>query len=139
MAEKPGEMTVLLMAAIDATVAKNPEIDRNRIYLVGSSMGGFGTWELLMRRPTFFAAGIILCGSGDETKAALIKDIPIWNFHGALDANVKPEASRTMKAAMEKIGGKAKFTEYPDRAHALGTPNLEPETLTWLFSQRREN
>jgi len=139
MAEKPGEMTVLLMEAIDAVVAKNPTIDRNCIYLVGSSMGGYGTWELLMRRPTFFAAGIVLCGAGDETRAALVKDVPIWNFHGALDANVRPEASRTMKAAMEKIGGKAKFTEYPDRGHAIGVPNLEEETLAWMFGQWRKN
>jgi len=137
MAEQPGEMTVLLMEAIDAAVAANPAIDRERIYLVGSSMGGFGTWELLMRRPTFFAAGIVLCGAGDETKAGLVKDVPIWNFHGALDKNVRPEASRTMKVAMEKIGGKAKFTEYPDRGHAIGTPNLEEETLAWMFGQWR--
>jgi len=139
MAEKPGEMTVLLLEAIDAVVAKNLAIDRDRIYVAGSSMGGFGTWELLMRRPTFFSAGIILCGSGDETKAELVKDVPIWDFHGALDANVNPQASRTMKAAMGKIGGKAKFMEYSDRGHQLGTPNLEEETLTWMFSQRRGN
>lgn len=52
-------------------------INENRLYIAGISMGGFGTWDILMRKPDWFNAAIPICGGADETKAPLIKHIPV--------------------------------------------------------------
>ena len=62
--------------------------DRERIYAMGLSMGGFGTWDLLMRYPDTFAAGVPICGGGDPSKAEILKNIPIWTRHGTADPTV---------------------------------------------------
>ncbi|KAL9654870.1 hypothetical protein ABK040_008662 [Willaertia magna] len=60
-------------------------INKNKIYLTGISMGGFGTFDWLCYEPNRFAAAIPICGGLDPNKAIKIKNVPIWNFHGALD------------------------------------------------------
>jgi predicted esterase len=137
LADQPSLETVLVLDAIDSVIRENPSIDHDRIYLTGSSMGGFGTWELLMRRPTFFAAAVVLCGGGDETRAALIAKVPVWDHHGVLDAVVKVQASRNMIAALRHAGGNPRSTEYPDRGHSIGLPNFDPEVVEWMFAQKR--
>ena len=49
--------------ALDAYVSdpKN-QVDLNRIYVMGLSMGGYGTWDAIQRRPDFFAAAVPICG-----------------------------------------------------------------------------
>ena len=59
--------------------------------MTGLSMGGFGTWDLIERRPDFFAAAIPICGRGDLAQAAKLKNLPIWAFHGDADPVVPVE------------------------------------------------
>ena len=42
-------------------------IDSNRLYLMGQSFGGYGTWDAITRYPDMFAAAIPMCGAGDPT------------------------------------------------------------------------
>ena len=57
-------------------------IDKGRIYVTGHSMGGAGTWHMIAHRPRFFAAAVPVCGHPLPATAAVVKDVPIWNFHG---------------------------------------------------------
>ena len=100
-------------------------------------MGGFGTYELITRKPEMFAAAMPVCGGGDETKAASIAKLPIWIFHGEKDEAVKVAASRVMFQALKDAGGSPKYTEVPGAPHALGAPYMEDEVLQWLFAQKR--
>lgn len=112
-------------------------VDKNRIYVTGLSMGGFGTWDIIVRRPKLFAAVVPICG-GDEAQAARIARIPIWAFHGGKDRTVKPLRSRNMVDAIKKAGGKIKYTEYPKVGHFAWTPAYrDPEMFAWLFAQKR--
>lgn len=136
--EKPSESAQLLLQVLEL-LQKNHSIDPNRIYVTGLSMGGYGTWDLLTRHPGKFAAGIPVCGGGDETQAKKIAAIPVWVFHGAKDTAVKPERSRNMVKALEAAGGKPKYTEYPDVGHdSWNKAYADPETIKWLFSQKRK-
>lgn len=115
-------------------------LDKERLYVVGLSMGGFASWELLARYPGRFAAAVPICGAGDTTKAALMKNTPIWAFHGAADPTVPVAGSRTMIAALRKVGTnpEPKYTEYPGVGHdswtnAMKDPNLVP----WLYAQSK--
>jgi predicted peptidase len=135
---EPSEPGALVLELIDA-LRKEYRIDPARIYLTGLSMGGYGTWDLLMRRPELFAAAVPICGGGDETQATRIAKIPVWVFHGTLDGAVKVQRSRNMVAALEKAGGHPLYTEYPDEGHASWVPAYRsPAMMKWLFAQRKD-
>lgn len=131
---EPGRLTLLLIE----TLLKEQPIDPKRIYITGLSMGGYGTWDLMARRPELFAAAAPVCGGADEATAEKIKHIPVWTFHGAKDTAVKPQRSRNMIAALEKVGAKPKYTEYPDVGHDSWNPAYkDPEFYKWLFAQSK--
>lgn len=114
-------------------------VDPNRLYITGLSMGGFGTWDMITRHPDLFAAALPICGGGDPSKAYRIIDIPIWNFHGALDDVVPPELSRDMIQAIWEAGGKPGYTEYPDMDHFSWVPAYGDRfVLEWLFKQEKK-
>jgi len=121
-----------------ASLQKEFRVDAKRLYATGLSMGGFGTWSLIAKSPELFAAAAPICGGGDEKQAEKLVKLPIWVFHGDADNVVKPELSRKMVAAIEKAGGKPKYTEYPGMGHDSWTKTYaDPEFMKWLFEQKR--
>jgi predicted peptidase len=115
-------------------------VDPDRIYVTGLSMGGYGTWDLVTRYPSFFAAAVPVCGGGDETLAGRLTELPVWAFHGKKDDIVPPERSADMIKAIEKAGGKPKYTEYPNLGHACWDETYSnPELFKWLFLQKKKN
>lgn len=114
-------------------------VDEQRIYACGFSMGGYGTWNLLMNHPDLFCAGIPMCGAGDPSMAEVLKDIPIWAVHGAKDPTVPVQGSRDMANAIETIGGeKLQYTELPDNEHDVWNYTYSnPEMFKWLFEQKK--
>ena len=120
-------------------IIKEYPVDPDRVYITGLSMGGFGTWDLITRYPDKFAAAIPMSGAGDPSKAELIKHIPIWVFHGALDKAVPVEGSRNMVKALQECGGNVIYTELPDKGHVMWKEQYENPLLhDWLFSKSRE-
>jgi len=129
----PAETVIEL---IDSLVRSN-SIDAGRVYLMGLSMGGFGTWYLLTRFPDKFAAAVPICGGGDWNRASSIAHIPVWVFHGKKDEVVLPEQSRAMVSALKKSGGNPCYTEYKKVGHDSWVRALqEPDLLPWLFSKK---
>ena len=129
----------LTLQVVDAMLA-DAAIDKNRVYIAGLSMGGYGTWDALARRPELFAAVIPICGGGNTSLVARFQHIPIWCFHGDADTVVKPDKSREMIAALEAVGGQPRYTEYPGVGHNSWTPTFaSEETFAWLFSQKRKS
>jgi predicted peptidase len=113
-------------------------VDLDRVYITGISMGGFATWEALIRHPENFAAGVPVCGGGDVSYANRFKDIPVWAFHGAEDPVVPVSYSQSMIESLKRTGAKPRYTEYPGVGHNSWDPAYaEPELLSWLFSQKR--
>ncbi len=110
-------------------------IDEVRMYVTGQSMGGYGTWDIILRNPALFAAAIPVCGGGDPSKTSLIKEMGIWAFHGALDPTVPVSGSRDMIHALETVGGEPNYTEYPDMLHGIWNNAYSTEGLVdWMFS-----
>ena len=137
--EKPNETSRVLLELIDKMLVENPNIDKNRIYLTGLSMGGLGAFDLLMRRPDFFAAALPVCGGGEPSKANLIKNIPLWITHGALDNSVPVEYSRNIVAALKKEGSNVKYTEFSTLGHFIWQETYYNNAiLEWLFEQNKE-
>ncbi len=137
MPENPSETMALMFELFDRLLTEYP-VDADRIYICGLSMGGYGTWDLLMRKPDFAAAAIPICGGGDPAHIDRISHIPIWVFHGARDNVVPPARSREMVKALRGAGGKPGYTEYPDTGHDSWSPTFSDEkVLQWLFEQRK--
>lgn len=93
-------------------------IDTNRMYLTGASMGGAGSWEYAKNYPERFAAIATMCSGGIPQKAHLVKDIPAWIFHGDQDTTVPIEIAQEMVDALEKCGGKVRFTVCQGQGHS---------------------
>jgi len=115
-------------------------VDADRIYVTGQSMGGFGCWDIIMRRPNLFAAAVPVCGAGDLSQAKNLTHLPIWCFHGDKDKIVPFAASREMDTVMKKLGNKNWiYTEYPGVAHGSSKPTWKEKGLIpWLFNQRKK-
>ena len=114
-------------------------VDTMRIYVTGLSMGGFGTWDAIARRPDFFAAAMPVCGGGDESTACLMENIPVKAFHGKLDHLVIPARSANMVNAVNQCGGKADCILFPKLGHLCWEQVYSNvENIQWLFLQKRE-
>ena len=126
-----------LTAMLDDVESKYA-VDHNRVYLTGLSMGGFGSWSLACEYPDRFAAVVPICGGGDPRDVGRIRDIPIWVFHGGKDPTVPVQRSREMVDALRKMGGRVRYTEYPDVGHGSWVPAYATEELyEWMLQQRR--
>ena len=121
---------------------KNLPIDRDRVYGYGNSMGAFATIYLAMTYPDLYAAIVPVAGGCDPTKAELIKDLPIWLFHGDADTTVPITPSQSLYDNLIALGSKnAKLTVFKNVGHnantcfaaAANTDGL----LDWLFSQKK--
>jgi predicted peptidase len=121
-------------------MVSNKVADSSRIYIGGLSLGAFGTYDMLIRYPHFFAAAFTICGAADipqYTKEA--SHIPLWIFHGARDKTVPPETDRQLYKALKERGAKdVLYTEYEGVEHrSWHNAFAEPELLKWLFSKRK--
>jgi predicted peptidase len=126
-----------LIALINKLKTKH-KIDPNRIYIIGLSMGGFGTFDLLSREPNMFAAAAPICGGADVTAMTKYRSVPLWIFHGDKDEAVPVKLSREAYAAFGKIGGYAKYTEYEGGGHDIWEQAVrEPGFIEWLFGEYR--
>ena len=68
MLPEPSESMGLALELLD-TFLEDPAVDTNRVYATGLSMGGYGTWDAISRRPDVFAAAIPICGGADVAQA----------------------------------------------------------------------
>lgn len=127
-----------VMALLDSLVDVGA-VDSTRVYICGISMGGFGTWDALQRWPEKFAAAIPICGGGDPAHANVMKDIPVYIFHGMRDGVVLPSRSMQMFNALVEAGNtKVILVTYPELGHvcwdeAFSTPGL----FKWLFEKKK--
>lgn len=99
--------TLAILDGLEAEFTIDPE----RVYVVGLSMGGHGTWDFISRLPGRFAAAVEQSGRGYVSQADDIAHIPIWAFHGELDTTVPPSESRRVIQAMEDLGRQVVYTE----------------------------
>ncbi len=114
-------------------------IDKKRIYVSGLSMGGFGTWDLIMRYPDIFAAAVPICGGADPREAERIKHIPIRTFHGAFDPVVPAEGTIKMVEELKRHGAEIQYTELPQEDHNCWRyAYAETDTVEWLFARKKK-
>jgi predicted peptidase len=158
--QAPGLWNAQHLKQIKAMIKELPAADLARIYVLGHSMGGHGTYIFIQLEPGYFAAAAPSAGSGlkrtaDFIDPAKIKGIPIWAFHGDQDGVCPIAKDQQVFVAMKRLGGNMKFTTWAGDKHAVadkfipgsnnGTTQLssdrcdkEPDFMTWLFKQKRQ-
>lgn len=130
---EPLELTALL-----DELAQKYKVDKDRIYVTGLSMGGFGTWALAGYTPDRFAALVPICGGGEPLRTRALTHVAVWVFHGAKDPIVPLERSEKMVEALKKNGGNVKLTVYPNAGHDSWTEAYaDPKLYEWLLQQKR--
>ncbi|MBN1384144.1 MAG: discoidin domain-containing protein [Elusimicrobia bacterium] len=119
-------------------IVRTYRVDKERVYVTGLSMGGFGTWALAIAYPEKFAAIAPVCGEGDPGKVYRIREIPAWVFHGKKDETVPIENSQVMVDALKKCQGNVKFTIYPEAGHDSWTETYDnPELYKWFLEHKK--
>ena len=130
-----------LETMLEFVIRENPDVDLKKIYCVGYSMGGKGTWEWAMNYPKRFAAIIPKAFIPDVSKIDGMVDLPIWSMVGDRDSKPRVEGIPAMKKALEELGStKVKITVFQGANHASasGRAKEEPGVFEWLFSWERE-
>jgi predicted peptidase len=124
--------------------------DPTRIYITGNSMGGMGTWQMLLdynsrtgQKGRIFAAGLPLAGrhatANPATAAKTLQTVPIWAIHGQNDQEVSPDWDRQMAKLMNG-NTNFRYTEVQAAGHEVwDTYYTKPEVWDWLFSQNAAN
>ena len=113
-------------------------VDKKRVVLTGLSLGGFGTWSWSGEHPERFAGLVPICGGGKSDKAAALKGMPIWAFHGDADSVVKFATGQAIVDAAKAAGADIKFTVYPGVGHnSWGKAYAEPELEAWILARKK--
>ena len=137
MPEFPSTPLRLALELLDSKVKSMP-VDQNRIYITGLSMGGYGTWDAICRKPDYFAAALPLCGGADTKQASKLTKLPIWTVHGDKDGAIPVSRSRDMVKALKEAGANITYTEHPGAGHNIWTATYsDSKVLDWLFSQKK--
>lgn len=124
---------------IDYYIA-NEKVDARRIYVIGLSMGGMGTFDLVARYPNLFAAAVPICGGvkADRLKEAA-KSVNFRIYHGDADNVVSCKGSRDAYTALKEFGANVTYVEFPGIEHNSWTPAFnQPDFFEWLFKQKRK-
>ncbi len=100
-------------------VAKEYDVDRSRIYLMGHSRGALATWYLGDKYRTMWAGLAPVAGGFLDTDYPFehLRGLPIIVSQGSADAVALPERARNQVAAMEKLGMHPRYVEVPGATH----------------------
>ncbi len=120
-----------------ADVERTYHVDAARIYLMGHSMGGYGTWSIAMDHPDIFAALGPISGGGAPAGMIKIRHIPAYVVHGDDDRTVPVAQSRNMVEAGKKAGAEIVYVEVPGGSHVSVAAPAFGAMLDFFARQKR--
>jgi len=139
----PKDGLKIAMSALEETLTEfKTQIELDRLYLTGLSMGGYGTFTLASLFPKKFAAIAPICAPYTcNERTNKILSIPMWVFHGANDDIVDVIYSRDIVDFLKKSGAnEVKYTEYEGVDHkSWERAYREKDFVDWLFSKKLLN
>lgn len=120
-------------------VTKNYKVDMNRFYVLGMSMGGYGTLDFVAAYPDKVAAAMALCGGATVFDLCGLNEVPLWIIHGTADTAVPVGCSDRVVEAMAACGDTTRLIY--DRFKGVNHTRLArvfylEETYDWLFAHQ---
>jgi len=134
---KATEPMLAVMRLVSA-LQKNEAVDTRRIYVMGLSMGGMGTLDLIARKPKTFAAAISICGGIHTERLNNLTNFPLRLYHGTDDVVVSFQHSQNIYNKLKAKGAKnIELIAYEGINHDSWTNAFaEPDYLEWLFKNK---
>lgn len=139
------DMVGVIVRLVSAVVSDSRlHIDPARVYVAGFSMGGYGTWKLLLERPEMFAAVVPVCGGPLSTRPRDVpavpdaaKAVPVWAFNNYDDCVVQNVYSKNVMSAL--WSGEASDSRYTElgEGHSDEYVFSDFAVMRWLFSKKR--
>ncbi len=124
-----------LISLVEETI-KNYNVDAERVYATGLSMGGYGTLSVAKERPDLFSAIIPICGGMDTTGIKKLKNLPIWLFHGDADKVVPVENSTLIYDQLKPFNPNIKITVYKGVNHNSWDKTYRNKKIyEWMLAQ----
>ena len=123
-------------------VTKQYAVDTNRIYLIGMSLGGFGTIEFLANHGEKIAASMELCGGTIRKDLCKLNQVPLWIIHGTADKAVPVSRAQEIQDAMRKCGSidLLRLDKWAGVNHGdLARLFYLKETYDWLFAHSKSD
>jgi predicted peptidase len=123
-------------------VVKSHDIDPDRVYLTGVSMGGMGTWSLAMAHPRRFAAIAPIAGGVYAPpmvpRYRALRNTAVWAFHDAADPSIPHRKSARAVERVNAVGGSARLTTLETGRHYIqSTVFAEGEVFDWFLEHTR--
>ncbi len=114
-------------------------IDKNRIYVIGLSMGGMGTFDIVCRFPEYFAAAVPICGGINIERLDNFRTNTKFRiFHGDADSVVPVRFSREAYVKLKEEGNSVEYIEFPGVNHDSWNPAFnQHDFFSWIFKQSK--
>ena len=125
---------------LDYVLENYIEIDKNRVYVMGHSMGGWGSWSWILESSDRFAAAAP-CGfpGGDTGNVGRLVKLPIWGMAGGADGT-RTEGVKKMVERLRAAGNvNVKYTEFAGANHSEANAAVfsSVELVDWMLGFSR--
>ena len=128
-----------LNKAVDHLLSTNEDIDANRIYCIGYSMGGLGTWNWARHSPERLAAIVPVAFIAHQENLDKLVELPVWAMVGTADRR-RAGTIPAMEKALKELGSKVVRTTVFEGANHTATASMawnQEGLLDWLFAQSK--
>lgn len=129
---KPAKINALLEWA-----CANYNVDASRVYVLGMSLGGYGTLDMVAAYPEKIAAAMAFCGGSTAKEFEGMSRVPLWIVHGTADAAVPVSASDKVVAGIRETGDDSRliYDRVPGMNHSRPARFFYlKESYDWLFA-----
>lgn len=122
-------------------VSQDRNIDANRVYVIGMSLGGFGTMDVAGTYPKRIAAAMALCGGTTLRDYKTLNQLPLWIVHGTADRAISVNESDRVATTLRGIpGDRLIYDRVPGMNHTQPARLLYlKETYDWLLSHKLDD
>ena len=111
--------------------------DTTRVYVLGMSLGGYGTLDFVAARPERVAAAVALCGGTTAKDIGNMGEVPLWIIHGTADKLVSVKASQVIVKELEgrHLAHRLRYEWLIGASHSyLARYFYMPKIYQWLLS-----
>lgn len=129
---KPSKVNELL-----EWMEKNYNIDSTRVYVIGMSLGGYGTLDFAAAYPDKIAAAMALCGGCSARDMSGLGRLPLWIMHGTADRAVGIKESKRVVSYLQETGNDSllRYDWLANGSHGiLARVFYLQKTYDWLFT-----
>ena len=121
-------------------------IDPNRIYIHGLSIGGYATYEAIKRAPWLFTAALPMSAVSEAAKIFehnqqdKVSHVPLWVFQGGRDTEPTVGWTKGVVGKFRDVGSSVRYTEYPELGHNVWAKSYaEPDFFSWMLKHNKSD